>query len=192
MVAAESAAVGVGFEVETPASFARPVELEIGGESRRHLEVAVSAGQQVFGTGAFDVDLREFVRSVAQTALAADSQLVPEQIPVVVVIRAAADAPILRGGARIRGQVRETSIDLIVQVVGARARQVSGIIDLEIVAEVHRDELLTPAMVHLVVGPERGASVTRVAFDGVLDVTAEYARANVPARSRAPVVVETC
>jgi hypothetical protein len=76
-----------------------------------------------------------------------------------------------------------------VQVIGAVARQVSGVVDVQIVAEVHRDPLLAPAVIHFVVGPHGGAEI---AFDvaGLVDAAAEHARLHVPARRRSPVVID--
>src|SRR6187399_44365 len=52
----------------------------------------------------------------------------------------------------------------------------------------HRNQLLAPAVIHLVVGPDRRARIAR-ALARLLDVAAKHARAHVPARVRSPVVV---
>ena len=79
------------------------------------------------------------------------------QLAVIVVVGADAPAPVLRRVARLGRQIGEAAIHLPVQVVSAVARQVAGIVDLQLVAEMHGDHLLAPAVIHLVVGPDRGA-----------------------------------
>src|SRR3546814_3359147 len=74
-------------------------------------------------------------------------------------------------------------------VVEIVLRQVAEVVDLQLVAEVHRDPLLAPAAVHLVVGPDRGAPVVRV-LPRLPDLAAEHAGADVPALGRPPVVVD--
>src|SRR5690606_34473566 len=64
----------------------------------------------------------------------------------------------------------------------------AGVVDLQLVAEVHRDPLLAPAAIHLVVGPQGGAEIA-AARAVVVDAAAEHAAAQVPVRRRAPVVV---
>src|SRR5690606_27511830 len=98
-------------------------------------------------------------------------------------------APILRGITRIGRQIGEAAIHLPVQIVLAVARQVAGIVDLELVAEMHADPLLAPAVVHLIVGPHGCAGIAN-ADALLLDVAPDDALAYVPARGRPPVVID--
>ena len=68
------------------------------------------------------------------------------------------------------------------------ARQVTRIVDLQPVAEIHGDDLLSPALVHLVVGPDGAAEVAGILI--VADVTAEETRADVPAGRGFPIVID--
>src|SRR3546814_8193433 len=111
------------------------------------------------------------------------------QLAVVVGDPADAPAPVLRRIARFLGQASEAPRDLPVAVVEIVLRQVAEVVDLQLVAEVHRDPLLAPAAVHLVVGPDRGAQVVRV-LPRLPDLAAEHAGADVPALGRPPVVVD--
>src|SRR3546814_3374229 len=74
-------------------------------------------------------------------------------------------------------------------VVEIVLRQVAEVVDLPLVAEVHRDPLLAPAAVHIVVGPDRGAQVVRV-MPRLPDLTADHAGADVPALGLPPAVVD--
>src|SRR5262249_41909510 len=156
-------------------------------ESRRRVDDAVAARQEIVDARAERTELRVLVAAVAQSALAAHAQLMIQQLAVVVVDGRDASAPILRRITRLLRQIRETAIHLPVRVTHARARQVSRIIELQIIAEVHADPLLPPTVVHLVVGPDRRAGIAR-ALPLLLDVAADQPRAYVPARRRAPVV----
>src|SRR5690606_34178225 len=171
------------FNRAPPATLPRPRVLVVRTEARRQLQHAIAPRQQVVGARAIDVELCVLVAAIVQAAVADDAQLLPEPLAMVVVVTAYAPAPVLGDVTRIARQVGEAFADLPMRVVGIVAREVSGVVDFQFVAKMHHDPLLSPAMIHLHIRPQRRPGITRL-LPGVVDVALHEAGADIPAWRR--------